>query len=148
MRNRIVTWPTVHREPLFRHFLHLPPPRHPASSVGAEHELQVFASGFAESRRAPANPPASRPGLGMSRRHVRLKPEHDQQKHSESGKYYAPAEGSLEELKEYTRGLPVEDSPETFGLHPNADITFQQVNAPTPAFFVLLSLTPTRSSIL
>lgn len=46
---------------------------------------------------------------------------------SESGTYYAPKEGSLEELKEYTRGLPVEDPPETFGLHPNADITFQQV---------------------
>lgn len=46
---------------------------------------------------------------------------------SESGTYYAPSEGSLEELKEYTRQLPVEDPPETFGLHPNADITFQQV---------------------
>lgn len=46
---------------------------------------------------------------------------------SESGTYYAPSEGSLEELKEYTRSLPVEDPPETFGLHPNADITFQQV---------------------
>lgn len=59
---------------------------------------------------------------------------------SESGKYYAPAEGSLEELKEYTRGLPVEDSPETFGLHPNADITFQQVNAPGFALLVLTAL--------
>ena len=49
---------------------------------------------------------------------------------SESGTYYAPQEGSLEELKEYTRGLPVEDPPETFGLHPNADITFQQVLLP------------------
>lgn len=47
---------------------------------------------------------------------------------SESGTYFAPAEGSLEELKEYTRGLPVEDPPEIFGLHPNADITFQQVH--------------------
>ena len=46
---------------------------------------------------------------------------------SESGTYYAPKEGSLEELKDYTRSLPVEDPPETFGLHPNADITFQQV---------------------
>lgn len=48
---------------------------------------------------------------------------------SESGTYYAPSEGSLEELKEYTRQLPVEDPPETFGLHPNADITFQQVRS-------------------
>ncbi|CAM9936766.1 unnamed protein product [Ectocarpus sp. 6 AP-2014] len=50
----------------------------------------------------------------------------DSYRFSESGTYYAPSEGSLEELKEYTRGLPVEDPPETFGLHPNADITFQQ----------------------
>jgi hypothetical protein len=28
--------------------------------------------------------------------------------------------------REYVRGLPIEDPPETFGLHPNADITFQQ----------------------
>lgn len=47
---------------------------------------------------------------------------------SESGTYFAPADGSLEELKEYTRGLPVEDPPEIFGLHSNADITFQQVH--------------------
>lgn len=47
---------------------------------------------------------------------------------SESGTYYAPVEGSLEEVKAYTRGLPVEDSPETFGLHPNADITFQKAS--------------------
>ncbi|CAN0046856.1 unnamed protein product [Scytosiphon promiscuus] len=50
----------------------------------------------------------------------------DSYRFSESGTYYAPKEGSLEELKDYTRGLPVEDPPETFGLHPNADITFQQ----------------------
>eukprot|EP00752_Nemacystus_decipiens_P017827 g15983.t1 len=50
----------------------------------------------------------------------------DSYRFSESGTYYAPREGSLEELKEYTRSLPVEDPPETFGLHPNADITFQQ----------------------
>ncbi|CAM9811966.1 unnamed protein product [Ascophyllum nodosum] len=50
----------------------------------------------------------------------------DSYRFSESGIYYAPPEGSLEELKVYTRGLPVEDSPEIFGLHPNADITFQQ----------------------
>ncbi|CAM9370487.1 unnamed protein product [Discosporangium mesarthrocarpum] len=45
---------------------------------------------------------------------------------SDSGKYYAPAECSLEDIKEYSRGLPLEDSPDTFGLHPNADITFEQ----------------------
>ena len=50
----------------------------------------------------------------------------DDYKFSESGKYYAPPEGDLESVRQYVRSLPIEDPPETFGLHPNADITFQQ----------------------
>lgn len=92
----------------------------------------------------------------------------DSYRFSESGLYFAPAEGNLEvsqpssvlhllhdqlrfasgivqpsyvrlcqaadnfwcvdwqALREYVRSLPIEDPPETFGLHPNADITFQQ----------------------
>ncbi|CAM9220423.1 unnamed protein product [Chrysoparadoxa australica] len=50
----------------------------------------------------------------------------DGYKFSESGAYYAPPEGDLPGTLEYVRHLPQEDSPEIFGLHGNADITFQQ----------------------
>ena len=40
--------------------------------------------------------------------------------------YYAPPEGPLSEAKSYIESLPLEDDPEVFGLHPNANITFQQ----------------------
>jgi dynein heavy chain len=39
--------------------------------------------------------------------------------------YYAPNEGTLEEVREYIRGLPVDEDPRAFGLHPNALITAQ-----------------------
>ena len=38
--------------------------------------------------------------------------------------YYAPAEGKYLELRDYIAGLPMDDSPEIFGLHVNANITF------------------------
>lgn len=44
-------------------------------------------------------------------------------KFSPSGVYYAPAEGSLEDYKEYIRSLPRNDSPEVFGMHDNAEIS-------------------------
>ena len=40
--------------------------------------------------------------------------------------YYAPAESPLIEIKNYIDKLPLEDDPEVFGLHPNANITFEQ----------------------
>jgi Dynein heavy chain. len=45
---------------------------------------------------------------------------------SPSGIYYAPPAGSLMDVKNYINELPLEDDPEVFGLHPNANITFQQ----------------------
>jgi len=47
----------------------------------------------------------------------------DGYKLSESGTYFAPQEGSLEDYKEYIRGLPRNDSPEVFGMHDNAEIS-------------------------
>lgn len=38
--------------------------------------------------------------------------------------YYAPPDCSLNDVKNYIEGLPIEDDPEIFGLHPNANITF------------------------
>ena len=48
----------------------------------------------------------------------------DDYRFSESGVYYAPPEGSLESYKKYIASLPDDDSPEIFGMHSNADITF------------------------
>lgn len=50
----------------------------------------------------------------------------DAYKFSDSGKYFAPAEGDLPSFREYVDSLPQDDAPETFGLHDNADITLQQ----------------------
>jgi dynein heavy chain len=43
--------------------------------------------------------------------------------------YYPPAEGSLEETQKYVKGLPMDEDPRVFGLHPNALITAQQDQA-------------------
>lgn len=47
----------------------------------------------------------------------------DNYKFSESGIYFAPQEGNLASYKEYINTLPINDSPEVFGLHPNAEIS-------------------------
>ena len=38
--------------------------------------------------------------------------------------YYAPPEGKLVETQTYINSLPLDDDPEVFGLHTNANITF------------------------
>lgn len=45
---------------------------------------------------------------------------------TDDGVYYAPEVGNIEDTRAYIRSLPIEDSPQVFGLHPNASITFQQ----------------------
>lgn len=44
---------------------------------------------------------------------------------SSSGTYQVPVEGSLQSFKDYIAQLPLIDQPEVFGLHENANITFQ-----------------------
>lgn len=39
--------------------------------------------------------------------------------------YYAPPEGSLEDTLNYISGLPLDEDPEVFGLHSNANMTFE-----------------------
>jgi len=41
-----------------------------------------------------------------------------------SGKYHAPKDLDLANVKKYIGQLPLDDEPEVFGLHPNANITF------------------------
>ena len=45
-------------------------------------------------------------------------------KFSESGIYYAPEFGPLDSYRQYIEQLPLIDSPEVFGLHENANITY------------------------
>ncbi|KAI8929129.1 dynein heavy chain domain-containing protein [Entophlyctis helioformis] len=46
-------------------------------------------------------------------------------KFSPSGVYFAPAKGKYENYLEYIRGLPLNQSPEVFGIHDNGDIARQ-----------------------
>ena len=48
----------------------------------------------------------------------------DDYKFSSSDDWYAPTFGTLQEQRDFIAGLP-EETPEAFGLHANADITFQ-----------------------
>ena len=47
----------------------------------------------------------------------------DNYKFSPSGKYYAPENGTLENMCDYVRTLPYNEGPEVFGLHDNANIS-------------------------
>lgn len=48
----------------------------------------------------------------------------DSYKLSKLETYFAPPEGTLADTKKYIESLPLEDDPEVFGLHPNANITY------------------------
>jgi len=45
-------------------------------------------------------------------------------KYSSSGMYYPPPDGEINDYKEYISQLPLNEQPEVFGLHDNANITF------------------------
>merc|ERR1711988_607018 len=48
----------------------------------------------------------------------------DSYRFSESGKYYVPPTGSLASVNEYLDSLPTVDNPEIFGMHANANTTY------------------------
>jgi len=49
----------------------------------------------------------------------------DNYKLSKLDVYYAPTEGNFAGTKEYISGLPLEEDPEVFGLHPNANMIYE-----------------------
>jgi len=67
----------------------------------------------------------------------------DDYKFSESGKYFAPADGPLEKYVEYLKTLPINAMPEVFGMHANADITKDQ----NEAYSLLSSLLTTMPKV-
>lgn len=68
----------------------------------------------------------------------------DQYKFSSSGTYYAPPEGPLESTLEYFDHLPTTDDPEVFGMHENANVTFN-TNESLALMATILSLQPRAS---
>jgi dynein heavy chain len=69
----------------------------------------------------------------------------DRYRFSESGAYHAPAEGELAAVRAYVDSLPLDDSPEVFGLHENASITLQQKET-NELMETLISVQPRTSS--
>jgi len=68
----------------------------------------------------------------------------DEYKFSDTGVYYAPPEGELSETRNFIQELPLEDDPDVFGLHPNANITYQQKTV-KEFMFTLLDMNPKSS---
>jgi dynein heavy chain len=53
----------------------------------------------------------------------------DNYKFSPSGTYYAPTDGKVDVYRDYVESLPMNDLPEIFGLHENANITYQRAES-------------------
>ena len=66
-------------------------------------------------------------------------------KFSKSGNYYAPPVGSMTQTMQYFETLPQTDDPEVFGMHENANVTFN-TNESLSLMSAILSLQPRSSS--
>merc|ERR1711968_420867 len=69
----------------------------------------------------------------------------DDYKFSMSGTYYAPPEGDLNSMIEYTRTLPMDEQPEVFGMHDNALVAYN-VSETNRVIETILGLQPRITS--
>ena len=69
----------------------------------------------------------------------------DGYRYSESGIYYCPDGSLLKDYRDYIEALPLSDEPEIFGMHDNANITFQmqETNA---LVYTILDVQPRTAS--
>lgn len=63
--------------------------------------------------------------MSILRKYITSRVLDDEYNFTPSGTYFAPSEGSLESYREYLHSLPANEAPEVFGMHLNANITFQ-----------------------
>ena len=68
----------------------------------------------------------------------------DSYKFSHSGKYYAPGDCTFKDALEYFSQLPMTDSPDVFGMHNNAEITFQTAES-VSMIHTILQLQPRQA---
>jgi dynein heavy chain len=69
----------------------------------------------------------------------------DTYKFSESGIYFAPLDGNIEDYRNYIENLPLNDSPEIFGLHENANINYENQES-SRVIETILSIQPRLTS--
>jgi len=83
----------------------------------------------------------------MSILSIYIKPDilGDSYKFSKSGTYYAPPVGSLTQCLEYYNSLPMTDDPEIFGMHENANVTYNRAES-LGLISTILSLQPRTSA--
>lgn len=63
--------------------------------------------------------------MSILRKYITVRVLDESYKLTPSGTYYAPPEGELDTYREYIKSLPPAEAPEVFGMHPNANISFQ-----------------------
>jgi dynein heavy chain len=68
----------------------------------------------------------------------------DNYKFCESGAYYVPTDGAIDEYVEFVKEMPIADLTEVFGLHNNADIT-SAINDTNNLLSTALSMLPRTS---
>lgn len=68
----------------------------------------------------------------------------DDHRFDSAGLYLCPTEGNMKHYKDYIEELPMSESPEIFGLHSNAEITFQKKEA-TALMTNVITLSPVGS---
>jgi len=65
----------------------------------------------------------------------------DGYKFSNSGTYYNPNDGTLAQYRDYIESLPLNDPPEIYGLHGNANIKYQDIES-NKVIETILSIQP------